>query len=287
MEQNVALIGFGEAGMTFAAAAGWKQGAAAYDIAPDRLTAAAQAGVVAARDARRALRAAPVVLSLVTADQALPAAREYAALIAPGALWCDMNSVAPETKRAAAAVVEAAGGRYVDVAVLAPVNPARLSVPLLLAGATADAARKALSDLGFTNLRVVGEAVGRASAIKMIRSVMVKGLEALTAETMLAAAAADVTEEVLASLDASERPMSWKERADYNLDRMLVHGLRRAAEMSESSETLRGLGVAPMMTRNTAGWQQALGELAIRPVPQGLDAKLAAIMRSPAFQGEN
>ena len=285
MVQDVTLIGFGEAGMAFATAASWKQRAVAYDIALERQSAAAEAGVVAARSAQKALQNAPVILSLVTADQALTAAREYAPLIAPGALWCDMNSVAPETKRAAAAAIEANAGRYVDVAVLAPVKPAPLSVSLLLAGASAGAAQGALAGLGFTNLRIVGDAVGRASAVKMIRSVMVKGLEALTAEMLLAAAAAGVTDEVLASLDASERSVSWAERADYNLDRMLVHGLRRAAEMSESSDTLRGLGVTPMMTENIVGWQQALGELALSPVPQGLDTKLAAIMQSPAFRG--
>jgi 3-hydroxyisobutyrate dehydrogenase-like beta-hydroxyacid dehydrogenase len=135
--------------------------------------------------------------------------------------------------------------------VLAPVNPARLDVPLLLAGVAAGEAEAALRQLGFTSVRVVSGEIGQASAIKMIRSVMVKGIEALTAEMMLAAHAAGVTDEVLASLDASDKPMSWKDRAAYNLERMTTHGLRRAAEMEESVKTLESLGIEPVMTRGT------------------------------------
>ena len=258
MVQIVALIGFGEAGMTFALAAGWEHRAVAYDIAPDRQRLMVQAGVVAAENAQRALKDAPIVLSLVTADQALAAASQSAHLIAPGAIWCDMNSVAPETKREAARMIATAGGRYVDVAVLAPVNPAGLGVPLLLAGEAAGEAGSLLRNLGFTNARVVSAEIGKASAIKMIRSVMVKGIEALTAEMMLAADAAGVTAEVLASLDASEKAMSWKDRAAYNLERMTTHGLRRAAEMEESAKTLAGLGVEPVMTVGTVRRQREM-----------------------------
>ena len=240
-----ALIGYGEAASTFARAGGWDS-ARAYDVRPVDFS-----GVTAARSNAAAVAGAATVISLVTADQALAAAEDSAAHIAAGALYLDMNSVAPETKRAAAAVIEAAGGRYVDVAILAPVHPARLAVPLLLAGAAADKAEQALCDSGFTHVRVVGSDVGRASAIKMIRSVMVKGIEALTAEMMLAAQAAGVADEVLASLDASEKVQGWGERAAYNLERMATHGARRAAEMEESAKTLQALGVAPVMTRGT------------------------------------
>ncbi|MDE2435157.1 MAG: NAD(P)-dependent oxidoreductase [Sphingomonadales bacterium] len=251
MQTQLALIGFGEAGSTFAATGGWAGHACAFDILPVRGQTMIELGVRCAQSARDALADAPLALSLVTADQALPAARAAAPFLMPGALWCDMNSVAPETKRAAAAAIEAAGGRYVDVAVLAPVNPARMAVPLLLAGAAANEAAIALQGLGFANVRVVGDDVGRASAIKMIRSVMVKGIEALTDEMMAAARAAGVEDEVLASLDASEKVQPWAARAAYNHERMTIHGARRAAEMEESARTLLSLGVAPVMTRAT------------------------------------
>jgi 3-hydroxyisobutyrate dehydrogenase-like beta-hydroxyacid dehydrogenase len=142
--------------------------------------------------------------------------------------------------------------------VLAPVNPARMNVPLLVSGAAAEAAAEALRTAGFANVRVVGGEVGRASAIKMIRSVMVKGIEALTAEMMLAAEVAGVTDEVLASLDASEKSQGWGARAAYNLERMTTHGARRAAEMEESAKTLIGLGVEPVMTSGTVRRQREM-----------------------------
>ena len=258
MQKRLALIGYGEAGSTFAAAGGWEAEAAAWDVLPARRSLAAQAGLRTGDDVAASLAGAPLVLSLVTADQALAAARDYATSLAPGALWCDMNSVAPGTKRASAQAVEAAGGLYVDVAVLAPVNPARLGVPLLLAGAAAGRAESLLRAAGFTNVRGVGAEVGRASAIKMIRSVMVKGLEALTAEMLLAADAAGVTDEVLASLDASEPAQSWQVRAAYNIERMVTHGARRAAEMAEAAQTLRELGIDPAMTDGTVRRQSEL-----------------------------
>ncbi len=276
---KVALIGFGEAGESFARAAAW-EAASGWDVCADRRAAMAAHNVRAGADAAEALAGAQYVLSLVTADAALVAAREYAPLMPAGALWLDMNSVAPATKRAAAEAIRAAGALYVDVAVMAPVDKG-LTVPLLLAGRDAAEAEQALAALGFSNIRVVGSEIGRASAIKLCRSVMVKGLEALTAEMVLAASAAGVLDEVLASLDASEKAISWRERADYNLDRMLIHGRRRSEEMRESAAMLRDLGVPPLMTDNTVLRQTAMGQLGLAPCPDGLKAKLDAIRATP------
>jgi 3-hydroxyisobutyrate dehydrogenase-like beta-hydroxyacid dehydrogenase len=253
---RVALVGFGEAGEAFARAGGWRQAAFAWDIARQRRRNMKACGVTVCDLAREAFADVQLVLSLVTADQALPAAYNYAPLLSRGTIWCDMNSVAPDTKRTAANLIEAAGGRYVDVAVMAPVDKG-LAVPLLLAGPHAAAALPLLGALGFANLRVIGEEVGRASAIKMIRSVMVKGIEALSWECAAAAEAADVYDEIAASLDASEKPVGWATRFAYNRERMETHGLRRAAEMEEVARTLEGLGVEPVMTRGTVQRQRA------------------------------
>lgn len=282
MQDRIALIGFGEAGSTFARSGGW-EAACVFDRKTDTAEAKAmqarydEAGVTGAATLAEALAGRPLVLSLVTADQALAAAEAAAPYLAPNALYCDGNSVAPQTKKEAARAVEAAGAHYVDLAILAPVDPARLAVPLLLSGGHAERAANALAALGFQNLRIAGDAVGRASSIKMIRSVMVKGIEALTAECLLAAEAAGVRDEVLASLDASERPRPWEARADYNLDRMLIHGLRRAAEMEEVVKTLEALGTGAAMTRGTVERQRALGTLGLGTPPEGLGPKLAAI----------
>ena len=247
----------------------------------------ADAHVLGARFMEDALSGVGLVLSLVTADQAMEVAEMAAECLMPGAIYCDMNSVAPQTKQAAAAAIEAIGGHYVDVAVMAPVNPARLTTPLLLSGGQAAEAAARLCALGFSNVRVVGDVVGRASSIKMIRSVIVKGIEALTAECVLAAEAAGVRDEVLASLDASEKPRPWEERADYNLDRMLVHGLRRAAEMEEVVKTLEALGTGAVMTRGTVARQRAIGELGMKVAPKELRQKVEVIFSpvTPACAG--
>lgn len=281
MERRIALIGFGEAGQAFAGGAGWN--ACAYDRKTDdgttraaKLADYAAAGVAGAETLADALAGAAAVLSLVTADQALLAARSAAPLIGGDTLFCDLNSVAPDTKREAAQVIEAAGGRYVDVAVMSPVDPAKRTTPLLVGGPHADAGAAMLRQLGFAKVRVVAGPVGAASSIKMIRSVMVKGLEALTTEMVLAAEAAGVRGEVIASLNASWPGTDWAEKADYNLDRMMVHGLRRAAEMEEVVKTLDALGTGSVMTRGTVERQRRIGARGIAP-PAGLDAKLTAL----------
>lgn len=279
MDIGIAIVGFGEAGAAFGA--GLK--ACGYDRKTDDAASRAAkhadfaaAGVAPRADLATALAGATAILSLVTADQALAVAQAAAPLLDGGALWFDMNSVAPETKRAAASAVEAAGGRYVDVAVMAPVDPARRAVPLLVAGAHAATAADTLRTIGFSDVTVVDGPVGAASSIKLIRSVMVKGLEALTAECVLAAEAAEVRAPVVASLNASWPGTDWAEKADYNLDRMMVHGVRRAAEMDEAVKTLDTLGTGSTMTRGTAARQRAIGALGLTP-PAGLAAKLAAL----------
>jgi 3-hydroxyisobutyrate dehydrogenase-like beta-hydroxyacid dehydrogenase len=279
----LALIGFGEAGSRFARAGQWHGRARGWDIKPDRRALMAEAGVATGADADEALAGATLVLSLVTADAAVAVAQQYAHLLPAGTMWCDMNSVAPHTKRAAAEVVEEAGGHYVDVAVMAPVGH-DLNVPLLVCGPHAAEAEQKLLLLGFSNVSAAGGAIGKASAIKLCRSIMVK--EALTAEMVMAASSAGVLDEVLASLDASEKQIGWRTRADYNLDRMLLHGRRRSAEMAEASEMIRNLGISPMMTDNTVNWQQGLGELDMRPLPETLEGKTEAIRQSPKFKGE-
>jgi 3-hydroxyisobutyrate dehydrogenase-like beta-hydroxyacid dehydrogenase len=262
---TIALIGFGEAGIAFAGA--WRANARAFDIKTDdpALAAAkradyARAGIAGADTLAAALAGADLIVSLVTADQALAAAEAAAKSIAPGALYCDFNSVAPQTKQQAARLIEAAGALYADVAVMAPVHPAGLAVPLLVSGADACAA---LAALGFSPRRIDGP-VGRASAIKMLRSVMVKGIEALTAECFLAARTAGVADEVAASLDASWPGTDWAAKAEYNLGRMRTHGLRRAAEMEEVATTLEGLGQGSDMARATAEVQRRVGATANR-----------------------
>jgi 3-hydroxyisobutyrate dehydrogenase-like beta-hydroxyacid dehydrogenase len=263
MMQSITLFGYGEAGQTFSRAAGWKALAQVFDIRTndpdqrkDMLAKYESDGVTGCANACDAVQDTHAIISLVTADQAMAAAENAAQHIAPNTYYFDMNSVAPDTKRAAAELIAAARGRYVDVAVMAPVEPARLTVPLLLSGPDAHESAAVLAVMGFSNARVVGGHIGRASSIKMIRSVMVKGQEALTAEMMLAANAAGVADEVLASLGND-----WTAKAAYNLERMQTHGDRRAAEMEEVARTLIALGIEPLMSSGTIKRQRQMAQM--------------------------
>lgn len=278
--EHVALIGFGEAAQAFATAKNWAANASIYDRKTDdvetrgeKVAEITAAGVHNAGSLGALAADAKLILSLVTADQALSVAQSCARHLRAGTLYCDGNSVAPETKRCAAELINEAGGQYVDVAIMSPVYPSQLDVPLLLSGGQAHQASRSLAGLGFGNIRVVGDQVGRASTIKILRSVMYKGVEALTAECLIACQKAGVTEEVLGSFGND-----WSSGADYRLDRMMVHGLRRAAEMEEAVKALHALGVEPLMTMGTANRQRQIGVAGIDPVPETLSAKLKRLV---------
>ncbi|MBO6561443.1 MAG: NAD(P)-dependent oxidoreductase [Nisaea sp.] len=271
MDQRIAFIGFGEAGS--AIVSGWKDvpDIRVFDIKTDdeaerpaMLSRYQEFGVAGRMSAAEAVQDADMVFCTVTADQAAIAAGGCAPYLKPGALWLDLNSCAPSTKKSAAETVEAAGARYVDIAVMAPVYPKRNMVPLLLAGPHAETVKPLLEALPMAP-RVVEGPVGSASSIKMIRSIMMKGMEALTAECVLAAVRAGVDDEVLSSLQASNPDFDWRARSAYNFERSLAHGIRRAAEMREVVKTVADLGFSPDMASATVEWQARMGALGLGP----------------------
>jgi 3-hydroxyisobutyrate dehydrogenase-like beta-hydroxyacid dehydrogenase len=274
------FIGFGEAAQAFAA--GWAGTAGtvfAHDIklddpthAPTMRAACATHGAIAA-PAPDALAVCDLILCLVPADQTLTAARS-APPLGPEALWLDGSSCSPGTKAKAADQI---GAAYVDMAIMAPVHPALHRTPILLSGPRADLAARRLLALDM-RVQVVGDRVGIASTVKMLRSVIIKGMEALTAESFLAARRAGVDGQVLASLMASDPDIDWPTRGAYNLERMLSHGPRRAAEMREAAATLRELGLPDAMASATAQWQARLGALALAPGPDDLAARSDLIL---------
>jgi len=272
---DIAFLGFGEAAQAFVK--GWRTRAGfaarvtAYDIKTDSPDAAVRegkradyrgAGVAGAANAREAVAGADLVFSVVTADQAHAAALAAPPDLPAGAFFFDCNSCAPQTKARIAERIEAAGGAYVDVAVMAPVHPRLHRTPLLISGPHAEAAAGALAALGMA-ASIHDGPVGSASAIKMIRSIMIKGLEALVCECVLAGKKAGVDEVVLASLDESFPGFDWKKRSAYMLERVMTHGARRAAEMREVALTVDLLGLEGAMSRAAVGWQQKVGELAL------------------------
>lgn len=281
---QLAFIGFGEAAEAFMKGLGQNLPfeVHAFDENQDSEGAtprrrATATGVLLEADRADALRDAAMVFCLVTADRAVAAAEQAAPHLNKGAFWFDGNSCSPGAKRHAAEIIRAAGGRYVDVAIMSPVYPKLHRTPLLIAGPHASEALDLLSSLDM-HAQVSGQEVGEASAIKMIRSVMIKGMEALTAECLLAARRAGIEDRVLGSLQASNPEVDWPRQAAYNLERMMVHGRRRAAEMREVSATLAELGLPNGLANATVDWQQRIGELLLPPTPDTYRDRADAIL---------
>jgi 3-hydroxyisobutyrate dehydrogenase-like beta-hydroxyacid dehydrogenase len=211
-----------------------------------------------------------MIISAVTAASSVEAARSVASHLTSKPYYLDINSVSPGRKRETAKLLSERA-RYVDVAVIAPIHPARHRTPLLISGPNAEEISPLLRELEM-QLSVVGPDIGNAAAIKMIRSVMIKGLEALTLECFLAATRAGVLDEVTVSLKNNYPTLDWTKIADYNLERMASHGERRAAEMEESAATLRELGLDPMMVDATVRRQREMGAI-------GKQAKVRATLK--------
>jgi 3-hydroxyisobutyrate dehydrogenase-like beta-hydroxyacid dehydrogenase len=260
--QRIALVGFGEAGAILGDELA-RMGCAvyAYDILADSQvlqSKARNASVVWCESLASAMRNADMVISAVTASAAHDVAVGAARFIRAEQVFLDINSVSPETKRENARVIEMTGASYVEAAVMAPVPPQRLKVPMLLGGIHAMAVAEQLRMLGM-NATAVAEQVGVASAIKMCRSILIKGLEALTVESLFAARRYGAEDAVLASLHASFPSLGWNgDFPDYLISRVAEHGRRRAAEMREVARTLEDVDMQPSMATATAQRQDAL-----------------------------
>ncbi|MGE5274989.1 MAG: DUF1932 domain-containing protein [Verrucomicrobiota bacterium] len=235
---TVAVLGLGEAG-----------GRLAGDLA--------QAGVEIrgydpavpghSADVRTAVGGADVVLSVNAAKAALNAAVEALPALSPGAVYADLNTAAPALKRELARLLEGTGARFADVALLGPVPARGLATPALASGLGAQAFADAIGPLGMP-VTVVSDRAGDAAAMKLVRSVFMKGLAASAVESMRAAEAADCADWLADEIaEVIGRPL---------LDRLLEgstrHAARRLDEMDAASELLRELGVEPRVAEASA-----------------------------------
>jgi 3-hydroxyisobutyrate dehydrogenase-like beta-hydroxyacid dehydrogenase len=201
------------------------------------------------------------IVSAVTASQAVPVAQACAPAVRRSAWFLDFNSASPGAKQRAAALIDGAGGRYVEGAVMTSIPPYRIKVPLLLGGAGAKELQPHLTALGF-DAKVVSEKLGVASATKMCRSVMIKGLEAMVIESFTAARAYGVEDAVLASLEETFPGIDWEKQGAYFFQRAIEHGRRRSEEVREVAETVREVGLEPWSASGTAERQAWVADLA-------------------------
>ena len=266
---SIAFIGLGEAASTIIS--GWgdhrNKQIQAFDIKlqesdtkEEIISRASKLNIGLKCSIKDLVRDADLIFSTVTADQALNVAREASSFTRDKAYFFDLNSCAPSSKQRSCKNIEVNGGCYVDVAVMAPVSAKKNLVPLLISGGKAADAIAILEKLPM-KAQVIDGPVGRASSVKMVRSIMVKGLEALTAECTFAAIEADVLDEVFASLSDGHPYFDISTHAMYNFERSLSHGKRRAEELKEVSKMLDELRLTNEMSKATATWQKKLGSI--------------------------
>ncbi|MDP1655873.1 MAG: DUF1932 domain-containing protein [Hylemonella sp.] len=255
MAFDIGLVGYGEVGKIFTRGLKAQTGrwVGAWDLKfADAATREAECGHAAANGIEACASAAALcgqahlIISAVTASNTLAVAQEVARSIRPGTLFLDFNSASPGTKAQCAALIDAAGGHYVEAGVMTSVPPYGIQVPMLLGGAKAAELAAVLNGWGM-NATAVAEKIGVASAIKMCRSVMIKGLEALVIESYTTARAYGVEEHMIPTLFETFPGIDWNQQGAYFFSRVAQHGKRRAEEMRESANTVREAGFEPFM----------------------------------------
>ena len=269
--QSIGIIGYGEVGKIFSAGLKAQVGSGRMgvwdlklghsDSASGEQAHARQAGVVARPSARALCEASELVISAVTASNTLAVAEEAARYIRPGSIFLDFNSASPGTKQRCAALIEASGAHYVEAGVMTSVPPYGIRTPMLLGGPAAAELAPVLGAWGM-DVTAVSEKLGVASAIKMCRSVMIKGLEALVIESYSTARAYGVEAYVLPTLAETFPSIDWEKTGAYFFSRVVQHGQRRAEEMRESANTVREAGFEPLMTTAIADKQQWVADQA-------------------------
>jgi len=267
---RVALVGYGEVGRILGCAlrASGLNSLSTFDRLFDdparrdeMRQRASDDGVLPAATAATAVADADLVICAVTADQTSVAAQSVTTGLRAGAFYVDVNSASPQTKCDCAALIGAAGGRYVEMAVMTSVPPYGIRVPMLSGGPHAAAAAPLLAALGF-RVEPASDELGVASAIKMCRSVIVKGMEAIVIESFLTARRYGVERQVLASLAETFPGLDWEKSGDYFFQRVVAHGKRRAEEMREAAATVREAGLEPFMASAIAERQAWVATLA-------------------------
>ncbi len=263
----IALLGFGEAGSAIARGlcgeGGWRGTARPGDNAPRRVIAIDTAldrdarGTALGHEARRldiaiegsygeALREADLVICAVQGEHALEAATAAAPLLKKGAHYLDLCTITGKMSDEDRAPIEAAGARYIDIAVMGGFFKQGIKAPMLVAGEDVEPVVAWMNDNGFV-ATVLGRKPGSASSVKMIRSVLIKGVEALGVEAYVTAQRQGILDEVMGCMGDVD-DIGFANFVAMLVQTHIVHAHRRWEEMGLVGQTLRETGVEPLMT---------------------------------------
>jgi len=252
--EHIGIVGYGEVGKIFAAELknkvraidAWDLKFAAANSCNIELAHAERSGVRACTSMKDVCAQTDFIISAVTESNTLAVAQLAAQHIRPGTIFLDLNSASPGTKQQAAKLIDAVGGRYVEAGVMTSVPPYGIRVPMLLGGGAAQELSETLDAFGMSAKAVALE-IGVASAIKMCRSVMIKGLEALVIESYATARKYGVEKHMIPTLQETFPSIDWEAQGAYFFSRVAQHGKRRAEEMREAANAVREAGFEPWM----------------------------------------
>ncbi|WP_429029390.1 DUF1932 domain-containing protein [Bradyrhizobium sp. I1.14.4] len=224
---------------------------------------AATHGVELADSLQELMARADVVFSAVVVATAVSVGQSIAALVRPGMLVVDVNASTPRAKRLVGNAVSANGGSFVDANLMGAVSIYGAAVPLYCSGDGAERFAALFAPLGFT-IEHAGPEAGTAAAVKMLRSVVTKGMEALIVEALTAASLAGVRSEALRGICEPMDATRYSTFVDMCVRTDVLHAERRAVEMDGVAEGLREIGLQPIMTEATAARLRTSARLGLR-----------------------
>jgi len=269
---RIGFIGFGEVAQVLSGRMIEKGGEiVAYDKFPDRVSKKAEEqNVPLVKSLEELAVSCPLILSCLWPTAALNIAREFAPLLSPEIIYCDMNSISPETTSQIDLAVSSKGADFVKLAIMAAVLDRGYAVPILAGGGKAAEVAQILCDLGL-NIQVMGRDPSQPAALKILRSVCLKGVVALAYEMLRGAEKYGITEQVFESASEAMSKASFKDTVGGWLASTAIHAKRRAGEMAEVIETLEAAGIRPVMA---AGTKEIFEEIASLGLDEALDGSI-------------
>ena len=193
--------------------------------------------------------ACEIVVCLTSAASALPIAKSIAPFMRANTVYADLNSASPKTKEQIAEAFRCSKGTFIEAAIMNAVPAKKTKVPILICGEGCEQVAARLNVTGMNVTALSGAKLGTASATKMLKSVLSKGVIALFTEAALVTEKYDLTETVFQSLWNTMNMMTYEKFCHYMVTQAAYHSERLGKEMGEVLATLDDLDENSIMTQ--------------------------------------